>query len=209
MSNKMTWQCPNCQRLFSNQHSLKLHVPSCRQIHLATDNTHHQIEHHLLRSSNYFGNPSSFNDDGILECNNNDYDDDNSDIDDFFPAESCVCLDDYNNVDQFLNNYKEVQGQQSTETSKVQIKLNHLINSHNAPLKLYDDIVNLFNKYMSSDNFNKFAQLKSRKSFIKANESTYKVTHLRPKHQNVVLTDGAEVTMPVRRTSFNESGCRF
>ena len=50
---------------------------------------------------------------------------------------------------------------------------------------------------MSSENFNKYARLKSRKSFIKANESIYNVTHLRPKYHNVVLTDGAEVTVPV------------
>ena len=97
-------------------------------------------------------------------------------------------------VFRILNDYEEAQGQQSTVALKVQIKLNHLINSHKAPLKLYDDIIDLFNEYMSSDNFNEFARLKSRKSFIKANKSTYKVIHLRPKHQNVVLTDGAEVT---------------
>ncbi len=72
-----------------------------------------------------------------------------------------------------------------------------MINNHKAPLKLYDDIVDLFNEYMSSNNFNRYARLKSCKSFIKANESTYNVTHLRPKHKNVMLTDGAEFTVPV------------
>ena len=105
--------------------------------------------------------------------------------------------DDFDNADQFVNDYEEAQQQESTEASKLQIKLNHLINNHKAPLKLYDDIVDLFNEYMSSDNFNRYARLKSRKSFIKAYESTYNVTHLRWKHKNVVLTDGAEVTVPV------------
>jgi len=105
--------------------------------------------------------------------------------------------DDFDNADQFGNNYEEVQQQESTEALKLQIKLNHLINNHKAPLKLYDDIVNLFNEYMSSNNFNRYARLKSRKSFIKAYESTYNVTHLRWKHKNAVLTDGAEVTVPV------------
>ncbi len=36
------------------------------------------------------------------------------------------------------------------------------------------------NDYICSDNFDKFARLKSHKSFIKANESAYDVTHLRP-----------------------------
>jgi hypothetical protein len=41
------------------------------------------------------------------------------------------------------------QGQQSTAFFKVQIQLNNLINNHKASLKLYDDIVNLFNDYVS------------------------------------------------------------
>ena len=87
--------------------------------------------------------------------------------------------DDFDNADQFVNDYEEAQQQESTEASKLQIKLNHLINNHKAPLKLYNDIVNLFNEYMPSNNFNRYARLKSRKSFIKAYESTYNVTHLR------------------------------
>ncbi len=45
------------------------------------------------------------------------------------------------------------QGQLSTAISKVQIQLNNLINNHKASLKLYDDIINLFNDYVSSPNF--------------------------------------------------------
>ena len=86
----------------------------------------------------------------------------------FFPAESFVCSEDYENADHFLNDYEERQGQQSTAAAKLQIKLNHLINSHKAPIKLYDDIIQLFNEYMCSDKFDKFTRLKSRKSFIKA-----------------------------------------
>ena len=149
MSNKMSCQCPNCERLFSNQRSLKLHVPSCCRRHLPADNdTHHQLEHHPLRSFCYVNDTSSFNKDGDSEGDRNDYNNDDSDISDFILAESGVCSDDYNNVDWFLNNYEEAQGQQSTVASKLQIKLNHLINSHNTPLKLYNDIVYLFNEYV-------------------------------------------------------------
>ena len=53
--------------------------------------------------------------------------------------------------DCYKNNYNDnsynPQGQLSTAMSKVQIKLNNLINNHKASLKLYDDIVNLFNEY--------------------------------------------------------------
>ena len=71
-----------------------------------------------------------------------------------------------------------------------------MINNNKAPLKLYNAIVDLFKEYILSINFNRYAQLKSHKSFIKANESAYNVIHLRPKHKNVLLTDGAEVTVP-------------
>ncbi len=101
---------------------------------------------------------------------------------------------DYNN---FNGNYYDPQFQPSTAVSKVQIKLNNLINNHKASLKLYDNIVNLFNEYISSNNLDQFAKLKSRKSFIKSMESSYRVTHLRPKNRYVMLHDGSEVTVPV------------
>ncbi len=75
--------------------------------------------------------------------------------------------------------------------SKVQIKLNNLINNHKALLKLYDDIVDSFNDYVLSSNFDKYARLKSRKSFYRV------MTHLWPKHHNVILHNGEEVTVPI------------
>jgi hypothetical protein len=99
--------------------------------------------------------------------------------------------------DNFNGNYYDPQSQPSTAVSKVQIKLNNLINNHKTPLKLYDDIVHLFNEYISSNNFNQFAKLKSRKSFIQSMESSYRVTHLWPKNRDVMLHDGSEVTVPV------------
>jgi len=75
--------------------------------------------------------------DGFSQYDPSDGDDDDSEMDDFFPAESCICSDDYDNADYFLNDYEQGQGQQSTAASKVQIKLNHLINSHKAPIKPY------------------------------------------------------------------------
>jgi hypothetical protein len=71
------------------------------------------------------------------------------------------------------------------------------MNNHKAPLKLYDNIVHLFNEYISSNNFDQFAKLKSRKSFIQSMESSYRVTHLWPKNREVMLHDGSEVTVPV------------
>ena len=61
--------------------------------------------------------------------------------------------------DPYDNDYDEEscnpQAQLSTAVSKVQIKLNNLINNHKASLKLHNDIVNLFNEYIASPNFQK------------------------------------------------------
>ena len=81
--------------------------------------------------------------------------------------------------------------------SKVQIKLNNLINNHKASLKLHDDIVNLFNEYIASPNFDLNTTLKSRKSFIRSMEPSYRVTKLRPMNTEVMLHDTSRVTVPV------------
>ncbi len=69
----------------------------------------------------------------------------------FFSVDSSGSSYDFDNANWFLNDYEEAQQQQSTAASKLQIKLNHLINNNKEPLKLYDDIVDLFNEYMSPD----------------------------------------------------------
>jgi hypothetical protein len=90
------------------------------------------------------------------------------------------------------------QGQYSTAVSKVQIKLNHLINSHKAPLKLYDDVVNLFNDYISSPNLDIYhAKFKTRTSFIQSIETSHSTTNLAPMNRDVTLHDGKQVTVPV------------
>jgi hypothetical protein len=101
----------------------------------------------------------------------------------------------------YNNDYDEdscnPQAQLSTAVSKVQIKLNNLINNHKASLKLHDDIVDLFNEYIASPNFDLNATLKSRKSFIRSTESSYGVTKLRPMNTEVMLHDTSRVTVPV------------
>ena len=89
-------------------------------------------------------------------------------------------------------------GQSSTAISKVQIRLNDLINRHKAPLLLYDEIVHLFNDYISSENFSKYGKLCTRQSFIKQLEKSHpSVTALRPVNKLVTLHDDTQVTVPV------------
>jgi len=111
----------------------------------------------------------------------------NSDIDYRFP--------DFNNNSN--DDSYDPNEQLSTAVSKVQIKLNNLINNHKASLKLYDDIVDLFNDYISSPNFEVFATLKRRKSFMKSMETSYRTRPLRPMNTEVILHDGTCATVPI------------
>ena len=105
-----------------------------------------------------------------------------------------------NSDDNLLDSYEgeNISRPCSTAMSKLQVQLNDLINRHKAPIQLHDDIVHLFNDYISSDNFSKYGKLKTRKSFIKQLESTHPgVKALRPDNKQVTLHDGTMVTVPV------------
>ena len=85
---------------------------------------------------------------------------------------------------------EDTKGQCSTAVSKLQIRLNDLINCHNAPLQLYDEIVTLFNDYISSNNFSVYGKLKTRQSFIKQMEVSHPgVMALRPVNKQITLYD--------------------
>ena len=47
------FHCPNCKRFFSKQRSLKLHLPSCRRMHVAAEDSHYEVNYHPLRSCHY------------------------------------------------------------------------------------------------------------------------------------------------------------
>jgi hypothetical protein len=156
-----TSQWPKCPRWFTNKHSLRLHTLSCWHKHSAKEQGHAPFQHHPLKSSSCHGGK---HDKTTFSHNHTDYyvhtvnSGERSD-DDFIESR----LPDYDFCNG--NNY-EPQGQQSTAVSKVQIKLNTLTNNHKALQKLYDDIVVLFNDYILSPNFDQYARLKNRKSFI-------------------------------------------
>jgi hypothetical protein len=83
-------------------------------------------------------------------------------------------------VDNFTrtHDYDCCKGQRTTAITKLQVILNEVINNHKASLKMHDDIVHLFNKYISSPSFDKYATLKMRKVFIQLMEKSFHVTHL-------------------------------
>ncbi len=102
-------------------------------------------------------------------------------------------------VDNFdrTHDYDHCKGQRTTAITKLQVMMNEVINNHKASLKIHDDIVHLFNKYISSPYFDKYATLKTRKAFIQLMEKSFHVTYLQPKHTNVKMHNGSVVTVPV------------
>ena len=79
--------------------------------------------------------------------------------------------------------------------TKLQLMLNDLLLKHNASLLLFDEICDLFNRYLSSPHFDQFAKPKSRKSLLRSTEKSYHSASLRP--SNGKLHDNKLVTVPV------------
>jgi hypothetical protein len=65
---------------------------------------------------------------------------------------------------------------------KFQVLLNYLLTKHKASLLLYDEICHLFEQYIFSPTFVRFAKFKSRRSLL---TSTQK--HLIPRHSNPLM----------------------
>ncbi len=83
-------------------------------------------------------------------------------------------------VDNFkrTHDYDCHKEQRMTAITKLQVMLTEVINNHKASLKMHDDIVHLFNEYISSPSFDKYTTLKTRKAFIQLMEKSFHVTHL-------------------------------
>ncbi len=176
-------QCNTCQKWYSNQHGLLVHLKYCRERHASEqDNGNHLIlGHNPLKSfydqgehlNSWAVYEDEFDELRILEENSSSKEQEdvgggvNLTEVDFGGNLAEDDLGDINDEDNQHANYEyeDTNGQSSTAISKLQIRLNDLINRHKAPLKLYDEIVHLFNDYISSDNFSKYGKLKTRQLF--------------------------------------------
>ncbi len=81
--------------------------------------------------------------------------------------------------------------------TKLQILLNDLLIKHKASLLLYDEICWLFQQYISSPNFDRFAKFKSRRSLLTSTQKTLNSKALRPSNGTVRLHSNTLVTVPV------------
>ncbi len=96
--------------------------------------------------------------------------------------------------DSWVNNDEEFKEDMDDNTSSVQpqiglmavtkfqVLLNDLLIKHKASLLLYDEICNLFEEYISSPNFDRFAKFKSRRSLLTSTQKT-----LIPRHSDLLM----------------------
>jgi hypothetical protein len=81
--------------------------------------------------------------------------------------------------------------------TKFQILLNDLLIKHRASLLLYGEICHLFEQYISSPNFDRFAKFKSRRSLFLSTQKTIISKALRHINGTVRLHNNSLVTVPV------------
>ncbi len=146
-------QCTLCQRWNSTQQSLLVHLNYCRQRHeCEQDNNGNPmfLVHNPLQSCrNVDEHINPFN----VYCESDSSDQEGNDNDNNHQLNYSA---DYNSTDgeefvtneitdndPFLSNDNEnITSKSFTAISKLQKRMNDLINHHKAPIKLYDDMVN-------------------------------------------------------------------
>jgi hypothetical protein len=121
-------------------------------------------------------------------------------IDDFVASTS--------DSDSWVYNDEELKEDMDDNTSLVQpqirlmavtnfqVLLNDLLIKHKTSLLLYDEICQLFQQYISSPNFDRFAKFKSRRSVLTSTHNTLNSKALRPINGTVRLHDNLLITVP-------------
>lgn len=80
---------------------------------------------------------------------------------------------------------------------KLQSELNNLFDRNEASIAMYDEMIDLFNGYIESSEFNKFAILQPRRQFIATSEKTFGISSMAPHYSQVQMTDNTIATVPV------------
>jgi hypothetical protein len=79
----------------------------------------------------------------------------------------------------------------------MQLKLQQLFNRNKASLKMYDDMIEIFNSYIASHDFNRYTKLHSRKVFLNQVEELFQTESFKPTYGSVVLHNNSIATVPV------------
>ena len=79
----------------------------------------------------------------------------------------------------------------------VQLRLMELFARNKGSLKMYDEMIEIINAYLSSADFNKYATLVSRKTFVNKVEKVFNTGDMRPEYAAVRLHNNTFATVPV------------
>ena len=79
----------------------------------------------------------------------------------------------------------------------MQLQLQQLFNRNKASLKMYDDMIEIFNSYIASHDFNRYTKLRSRKVFLNEVEELFQTESFKPTYGSVILHNNSIATVPV------------
>ncbi len=85
----------------------------------------------------------------------------------------------------------------ATAAFTLQLALNDLFNCNKASLRMYVEIISLFNAYIFSSGINPLLKLLPRKQFLSCVESIFETESMKPTYGKVTLHDNSLATVPI------------
>ena len=174
-------QCPYCQRwCTSAKGGFKHHVRTCRPEDITSTNkipsTNPLLSQHMVGRTENIEYDCDYVDEDI-----------NNDI-------TQCGINNEHKLDIHMYNKSP---KSSSSITKFQIGLSDIVNKHKASLQMYDEVCNLVNEYTSSPDFDLYAKLQTRKSFLRTIEESHGTHLMKPINCTVRLHDNTNVTVPV------------
>ena len=202
MATKVNTQCPNCNRWFTNQKSLRHHIRACRRLLISQT----EIAYPNVHKANPLLSVASTRSVQFSTSQSNAYDlhspqevqDYHSD---FANNDSDGQYYESNKPDEYVP-FMPSDKKQAAVNNSLDIMLHDLLQKHKASLLLYDEISNLFNNYLDSPTFDRFTKLRTRKALIRSMQKSLKIECLRPINCVVHLHDNSLATVPVFNTKY-------
>jgi hypothetical protein len=196
-------QCPLCSEWWPLEQRFRMHFPSCRK---RMEQLANSPQNKLLAQFKDAAEPYTMDDYisdhnfdmNIFESYYSDNDDDDKDggcksDDDKSDEDS---LDANNDEDAGLYSDDDTADALSTEKTtmsnpmtETQLRLNDVMNKHKCSLQLHDNVVELINGYIKSDQFCPFAKWKRRKHIMRDVENAFQTGHLKPTNGTVQVFD--------------------
>ena len=182
MTTKLNTQCPNCQRWFTTQKSFKHHIRACRRA-INGDTTSvigNILPNPLLSASNSSISRQLSNHALDVNVHKSIEEADNNNFDVVYIDSDCQHDVETNQLDEQLASIPSITTNVSANNNSLDIMLHDLLQKHKASLLLYDEISTLFNNYLSSPTFDRFAKLKTRKALLLSMQKSMNTESLKP-----------------------------